>query len=825
MSGLLRDIRFGLRLLAKHPGHTAVATLALGLGIGLCTAMFSIVRGTVLQGLPFERSDRLLHLETNNLPKGEDSREVPIHDLLDWQKRQQSFESLAGFYEGTINLSGGSGDGVGNQPADKAGGAPGGGEPVRYEGLFLSANAFQLLRVKPLHGRGFLPGEDRPGAAPVVVLGYQVWQDRFGGDPAAVGRAVRANGEAAVIVGVMPRGFEFPVNQEVWMPLRLDPLALRRGEGTTLEVFGRLRDGIDEETAQTEMSGIAQALAAEYPETNKGIGAAVKPFTEEYIGKEAASLIYTMLGAVFGVLLIACANVASLNMARAAQRTRELAVRSALGAERRQVVTQILTESLLLSLCGALLGLGLAQIGIRAFVDAIARTDPPFWMRIELQPSVLLFSLAVTIVSGLVAGLAPALQASRADLNEVLKDEGRGSSSLRLGRFSKVVVIAEVALSCALLVGSGLMIRSVMEVRQVDLGFDPADTLTVRIALFETAYPEPAQRVAFFDELVRRIAGQPGVVAAAAGTVLPGADGGGDRYALEGKAYPTLEDMPIANQGTVAPGYFDLFRVRLAAGRDFGPEDTAASLPVVIVNRSFAAQAWPGDDPLGRRVKVGGEPDAPWRTVVGVVPDLHMDGVGETEPRKDGLYVPLAQEAPGFVSVAVKTRGNPLNLAPLVRKEVTALDADLPVYFVRTMDEVLANETFFPKLFSVLFSIFGACALVLAAVGIYGVMAFSVERRTQEIGIRMALGSGQNGVLKLILTQGLRQLGLGLAVGLVLAFGLSRLLASVLFEVEPGDPPTFALVALVLSAVATMACLIPARRAARVDPLVAIRNE
>jgi putative ABC transport system permease protein len=806
MAGLLRDLRFGLRLLAKHPAHTAVATVALGLGIGLCTAMFSIVRGTVLQGLPFERPDRLLHLETSRLSKGEESREVPLHDFLDWQKRQRSFEGLAGLYEGTVNLSGDV-------------------EPARYEGAFVSANAFGLLRVRPLHGRGFLPAEDTPGAPPVVVLGYQVWQDRYGGDPRVVGRPVRLNGEAATIVGVMPRGFAFPVNQEIWVPLRTDPLKLRRGEGTTLEVFGRLRDDATLESARAEMDGIAQALAAEYPQSNTGIAAVVKPYTEEYVGEEPTKLLYTMLGAVFLVLMIACTNVMSLTMARAAQRTRELTVRSALGAERRQVVGQILVESLLLSVFGAVLGLLLAQVGLRLFVDAIARTDPPFWFRIELQPSVLAFTLGVTVLSGLLAGLAPALQASRPDLNEILKDEGRGSSSLRLGRLSRWVVVVEVAFSCALLVGAGLTVRSVMEVRRLDLGFDPRNTLTVRIALFESEYPEPRARVAFFEELERRLAGKPGVVAVAAGTGLPGAGGGGNVYALEGQAYATTDDQPSCNQAEVAPGYFRLFRTPIAAGRDFGVQDNAESLPVAIVNRSFAAKAWPGQDPLGRRVRLGTDPASPWRTVGGVVPDLHMGGLGETDEGQEGIYTPLAQEAPNFVSLALKVRDNPLSFAAMVRKEVTALDADLPIYFVRSMDEVLAQVTFFQNLFGVLFGIFGICALVLASVGIYGVMAFSVERRTQEIGIRMALGAGQPRVLRLIFSQGMRQLAVGLALGLVLAFGLSRLLANILFQVQPGDPPTFALVTLVLTLVAAAACLLPARRAARVDPLVAIRKE
>src|SRR6185295_7375918 len=499
MASFRQDVRFGLRLLFRNPGHTLAAVIALGLGIGLATAMFSIVYGVAYRGLPVPEADRIMHVENANPSLDQPSLEVFLHDFLDIRERQRSLEGLSGYYDGTLNLSGD------------------GGQPERFNGSFISANAFDQLRVKPVLGRGFLPGEDTPQAEPVAVLSYGAWKTRYQRDAKVIGRPVRINGEAGTIVGVMPEGFAFPNETEVWTPLRLDPLRIERGQGETLEVMGRLRDGVSVETARAEIQAIVKAIAAQYPKTNKGRIAVVKPWMEEAIGDEPRRLLWTMLGACLFVLLIACTNVASLMVARASRRTREIAIRASLGASRGRIIVQLLLESLLIALLGAGIGLLLARWGVQAFNSAITVTDPPFWLRVAVDPTAMLFTLGVTLLAALLSGLLPALQASKADVGEVLKDEGRGSSSLRLGRLSRFVVIGEVALSCLLLVGAGLMIRSVLAMRTVDLGFDSTHLLTARIALFESAYPKEADRVRFFDDLLERLASQPGVAAAARG--------------------------------------------------------------------------------------------------------------------------------------------------------------------------------------------------------------------------------------------------------------------------------------------------------------------
>ncbi|HSK80890.1 MAG TPA: ABC transporter permease, partial [Thermoanaerobaculia bacterium] len=681
----------------------------------------------------------------------------------------------------------------------------------------------------PIVGRGFLPGEDSPQAQPVVLLSYGVWRTRYQGDPKVVGRPVRVNGEAGTIIGVMPQGFAFPIAEQVWVPLRLDPVRIERGKGETLEVMGRLRQGVTVEAAQAEMQGIAKALAAEHPKTNEGREATVKPWIDEVIGDEMVLLLSVMFAFCFVVLLIGCTNVASLLMAKASRRSREIAIRSALGASRRRVVAQLLVESLLLAFFGTLVGIVLAYFGVRAFNAAIVDTNPPFFIRIELDLPALLFAFGVTLLATVLAGLMPALQASRADLNEVLKDEGRGSSSLRLGRFSRVVVIGEVAFSCALLVCAGLMVKSMLNLKTLDLGFDPKSVLTVRIALFEATYPDEAQRVRFFDDLLARIEAQPGVTAVAATSSLPGAGSWWRNYEVEGSVYPAEKDYPVTRTAMITPSFFDTFGARLLSGRNFNRMDNAGNLPVVIVNKTFAETVWKGEDPIGKRIRLrADEPGQtePWRTVIGVAPDLQMAGLENNEVGQDGFYLPLAQRCPGFVSVAVKTAAeNPLTLASLVRQQVNAIDRDLPIYFVKSMDKVIAEETFFPSLFGTLFAILGLSALLLASIGIYGVIAFSVHQRTQEIGIRMALGAQQQNVLRMILRQGMLQLLFGLGVGLALALGASGLLANFLFGMSSKDPVTFTLVTLVLAAVAFLACWIPAQRASRTDPLVAIRYD
>ncbi|MBW8878479.1 MAG: ABC transporter permease [Acidobacteria bacterium] len=806
-----QDLRFSLRQLFRHPGHTVTAVLALGLGIGLATAMFSIVYGALLRGLPVPAADRLLRVHSANPSHDDPALEVFLHDFLDFRARQRSFQSLAAFYEGTVNLSGD------------------GNPPERFNGVFSSANLFDVLRVPPVHGRAFLPGEDAPAAEPVILLSYGVWQRRYHADPRVVGRPVRINGEAGTIAGVLPPGFGFPLSSEVWVPLRLDPLRIPRGEGKTLDVIGRLRDGVSLEQARADLRAIARALAAEHPQTNRGRIAVVNPWMEEALGGGIAKLLWTMLGACVFVLLIACANVASLMMARASRRTREITIRAALGASRRRLVGHLLLESLLLALCGAGLGVLLAALGVKLFNLGIAASSPPFWMRIAVDPVALLFTLGVTLAAGLLSGLMPALQTSRTDLNEVLKDEGRGSSSLRLGRFSRLVVVAEVAFSCLLLVGTGLMVRSVVRLRTMDLGIDPARRFTGRVTLPAATYPKEADRLAFYDEVLRRLEAQPDVAAAAVGTHLPGGFSGLSPYRAEGRSYPNEQDLPMTHTAEISPAYFEAFGVRLLAGRPFGRLDTATSLPVAIVNQSFAAEAWPGQDPLGRRFRLGDEEgvsNPPWRTVVGVAPDLHMGGLDDVRGWPQGVYLPLAQRPPATATLTARTRTpDPLTLTAAVRQQVSALDPDLPVYLVRSLEEQLARERFFPNLFASLFAIFGGAALVLAAVGIYGVIAFSVQQRTQEIGIRMALGAQQGSVLSLILRRGMGQLLAGLAAGLLGAFFVSHLLVDYLSGIQPRDPLTFLLVSLALALIAFVACWIPARRATRTDPLVAIRYE
>ncbi len=820
MTMIARDVRFGLRLLGKSPGHTLAAVVALTLGIGLSTAMFSVVYGLIFRGLPLDEPERILYLETARPSKDQPSLAVPLRDFLDWRRRQTSFEELAAYYPGTIILTG-AGE-KGERPAE------------RFDGAFVSSGLLPVLRVRPLLGRGIQPGDEAPGAAPVVVLGWGVWRSRYGGDPHVVGRTVRINGTPGTIAGVMPQGFSFPMLEQAWTNFPLDPLRGSRGYRETVAVIGRLKPEATRAAARAEMEGIARALAAERPDTNEGLDAIVKPLGDEYVPRSIRMMLYVMLACCLFVLLIACTNVASLLMARASRRTRELAVRSALGAQRRTLVRQLLLESLLLSLLGAVPGVLLAGWALDFLNAAIGLMNPPYWVRIALDPASLVFALGLTLLAALVAGLMPALQASRPDITDVLKDEGRGGPALILGRLSRFVVVGELTLSCLLLVFTGLMVKSVIKLRTVELGFDQKDVLTARVPFFETSYPEEADRIAFVDQLVARLHGHPGAQAAATTTMLPGNGGPTSLYTVAGRSYPRPEDRPVTWTASISPGYFDTFRIPLRHGRDFGPLDKAGGLPVLIVSESFARAAWPGQNPLGRQVRLVGEEDEkgeeaeaqPWRTVVGVAADTEIS-VGTRQAQwTEMVYLPLAQGCPRFVSLAIKTRqGKPEAFTESLRAVVAGLDSDMAAYRISSLEELLARNQFHSNLFAILFAIFGLSALLLASVGIYGVIAFSVEQRTREIGVRLALGARRESVLGLILGQGMRQLAIGLGLGLLLAWPAVRVLRRFLFGVQPNDPATFATVALVLTFIAFAACWFPARRAAATDPLVAIRYD
>jgi putative ABC transport system permease protein len=803
-----RDLRFAARMLRRYPGHTAASWIALGLGLGLTTATFSIVDSLVLRGLPFPEPERLVVLGYESPVRGLRGAPVDPHDFVEWARRQHSFEGLAAFDIGTVTLT-----------------AKGVAE--RLNGGGLSADSLRVLRVGPALGRGFAPRDEAPGAPPVALLGWRVWKDRFDGDPAIVGRAIRLDGQPATVVGVMPEGFLFPREEEVWTPVTLDLAGKSRGQADPELVVGRLRRGVSLGQARADLSAIAGALAQEFPKTNAGLGAAVEPYAERFLGQRVKVALFAMLGAVLSVLLLACINVAGLGMARAAQRTREIAIRSALGAGRGRVVAQMLIESGLLAGGGAALGLALARLGMGIFNRVIVEQNPPFWWRALLDPAALGFALAATVAAALLAGLGPAVDAARTDLDRALRDEGRGSTSRRLGRFSRGVVVAELALSCALLVAAGLMVKSAVKAQTAPLGFEPRGLLTFRVAVFPEKLPRPADRAAFYGKLLDRLAARPGVRAVGGATTLPAAYNGLDGpvpYALEGHVYARDADHPLAHSAVVTPGFFAVLGAPLLAGREFGRLDGPSAQPVAIVNRSLARLAWPGQDPLGQRLRrVPAAAGEGWRTVVGVVPDLEMDGLRDLRPA--GFYVPLAQSGPARMSFAVRTAGPPLALVPAARAETAALDRDTPIYFVQTMDQVVHGGRFESDLFAGLFSIFGVAALLLGAIGIYGVIALSVGRRRQEIGVRLALGAGRGRVMAMLLREGAVQLGWGLALGLPAAWGLSRLLGGLLFRVEPGDPAVFSLVALTLAAVAAVATVVPGRRAMRVDPAVAVRYD
>lgn len=818
MDSIWRDFRYGLRMLARVPGHTVAAALALGLGIGLTTATFSIVYGVMIRGLPFDHSERLMSLRTQNAARDRVDELVGVHDYLDWCKRQRSFEGLAALNNGTVTVSGDN-------------------HPERVNGATLTANTLGLLRVKPLLGRAFLPGEDRPGAAPVALVGYRLWKDHYNGDPRIVGRAVRINGRPTTVVGVMPEHFRFPFSEQLWTPQVLDPNKTERGKAEQLVIFGRLRPGVPRERAQAEIETIEKALAVEYPRTNAGWTASVQPYVDVYTDKDIRRMFLTMLGAVCAVLLIACINVAGLILSRAARRTREVAIRSALGAGRGQLMRQILLESLTLSVVGAVAGVALAWFALRFFNRAIVSQDLPFWMRIALDRTALACTLGATVAAALVSGLLPAYQVSRTQLADVLKDEARGSTSLRLGWLSRAVVVAELALSCTLLVAAGVMVKSILRARTAAYGFEATHLLTARVPIFEANYPTPSDRGAFYQRVIDRLAERPDITAAAATTTLPSVPWGRDPFAVEGRAYPTENDYPTAHSDVVSAGLFATLGVRPLAGREFERQDNATSLPVVLINQALARKLWPRESPLGRRLRMvnsnagnggwvlGADPrrHEPWRTVIGVVPDVRLYGINDK--MAEGLFLPLSQVGGIRVSLVVRTPRDPLSLVETVRAQVAAVDKDTPIYFVKSMEQAEVTDRLFNDLFGTVFLVFGLAALLLAAVGIYGVIAFSVGRRTQEIGLRMALGARRTTVLRMLVRQGAGQLAVGLLLGLPFAYAVSRFLAGVLYDVQPGDPAVFGGVVLTLSLVAMTACLLPAQKALEIEPIVALRQD
>jgi putative ABC transport system permease protein len=804
MQAILRDIRYGIRSLVKSPGLTLIATIALTFGIGLTTAAFSIVYGAIMIGLPFPGGERIVEVYRNNPSQNARHMSVPIADYMDYRAQQRTLESIAAYYTGTVNVSGT-------------------GDAERYNGAWVTASSFDVASARPLLGRVFRPGETAPGGGNLAVIGYGMWRKRFGGDSLIIGRTVRANGAPFTIIGVMPQRYVFPNDAALWLPLQQDPLAIKRNEGQWMTVVGKLKPGVALAQANADLGAIAQRLQQQYKETNEGIGAVAERFVDAELGPEPHQLLYTMLGAVFFVLLIACANVANLLLDRAAHKSKEVGIRTALGASRAAVVRQFLTEAFVLSVAGAVFGTALAAGGIALFNRAIVDSQPPFFVDIRLHPPVLLFTVGLSVLATILSGAIPAFQSSRTDINEVLKDEARGSSSLHMGKMSKALVVFEIALSCGLLVASGLMIKSVTRLRTMDPGVRTRNVFTARLG-FPAGYTDTIMERRFFEQLRDRLALLPGVRAAAITSSLPGVGSNGGSFEVDGATYATDRYVPNARWYAVSEGFFETFGIPILQGRGIDATDRVESAPVAVVNRAFVDKYFAGKDPIGHRIRQGGRTSQlPWMMIVGVVPTTFT---GDPEqPREPAYFAPRSQHHSNFASIAVETAGEPMALTAQVRREVAALNPDLPLYWLYSMEEAIARPTWYIRVFGTMFMIFGMIALFLASVGLYAVMSFSVSRRVHEVGIRMALGAQVGDVVRMIFRQGAWQLAVGMVLGLGLAAGVAQVMRVILFQVQPRDPTIFGGVVIVLAAAGLLACLVPARRATRVDPVVALRSE
>ncbi len=805
---MLSDLRLSLRALAKSPSFAVICILTLGLGIGVNTAMFSIVNGIVLRGLPFPEQERVIMVYTMTDANPDDRGGLSWEEFTELRAQQQSCVDYAVYQDRTTTISGA------------------GGDPERVEGTAISATGIQMLQAPIALGRWFNADEDRPGAAATVVLGQALWQNRFKGDPNVLGRQIKLYGEPATIIGVAPAAFRFPEAADAFHPVR-DMFRADKRDQRQLPVFGRLKPGATLAQAQAELAAVSKRFLADHSAETKGISYRVRTMREAFVDRETRLLLGVMLGAVFFVLLIACANVANLLLSRAALREKEIAVRAALGARRSRVVRLLLTETAVLAVAGAVLGLGLAWLGVELFRRGVVDLHPPYWMIFELDATALAYATGLTLAACLLAGLYPALRASRADLNTVLKDAGRGSTS-GLGRFTRLVVIGEVAMSFLLLVLSGLMVRTVIKMQTAPLGFDTAGIYHGRVALLDQESKGAAQQRAFFKQLAEHIQARPEVAAAGLVDSQP-TFGGSEAVVIDGRAPdPDGARGPAATIKAASPGYLPALGIPVLQGRNLTEADGAEAPKVAVISTTFAEKYWPGANPLGRRFrrgsgKPGEKPD--WITVVGVARQV-MQGRFNHEVTPQA-YVSYQQvEDLDRMSIFARSRsGDPALLAPVLRATVREVREDLPVYFAQTMDQMLAEAMADKKLIAWLFGVFGVVAFGLAGIGLFGVMSYAVSQRTQEIGVRVALGATPGNVLALVFRQGGWQLGVGLVLGLGAALFAAQLLATFLYGVGTRDLTTFGGTLVLLGSVGIVAILIPALRALRVNPVVALRNE
>lgn len=806
MLGLVwHELRTAARALLRSPGFSLTAIAMLSVGFGLTLFMFGAINGFLLRDVPFPDGERLLHVEYADLSGRSDAIEVPTGDFLTLRREQRAFARFDAFSQGTINL------------ADSS------ARPERYNGAFVSAGSFDTLGVKPLLGPGFQPGDDAPGAAGTVVLGYSLWQQRFGADPDILGREVRVNGRPATVVGVMPQGFAFPINNAVWAPLNLASVGAPRREQLSLEVFGRLAEGADLEQAAGELNALLARIEEQDSAAVLAEKVVVKRYRDEFIGRDTRQILGTMFAAVLLVLAIACVNVSNLMIARGVQRNRETAIRAAIGASRWRLMANGLAEVLLIACSALAIGMLLAWFGDRLTIDALRNSEdpPPYWMLdagfFEVQDP--LFAIASVLFVVVMAGLWPAWRAASGAQVEGMREGGRVAG----GRASGGLTVLEIALCMVLLVTAGLTVRSVLARESLDQPFNAEQVLAGRVGLFEGDYVDDDSIRSFAGRLLPRLSELPGVAAAGVSSSVPYSFSGGDVMQTEASQAPADAVRPFGYVVSADPGYFEALQIPLLRGRSFDARDRAGAPPVALVSDLLAQRLWPGEDPVGRRLRLGAAGnEGEWIEVVGLVPHMPQSGDSVDVP---SLYRPFEQAPTRFFSPVLRSTGDPMQFAGALRDSVMAVDANLPVYFLRTLEDWRRIAAFDLRLMAVLFGIFGGFAVLLAAAGLYAVLAYQVNQRVREIGVRRALGADDRGILRMVARQGAWQLGLGVGIGLLLALGFARLLSGVLFGVSTHDPATFIGVAGLLGLVALAAALVPTRRALGVEPMVALRYD
>jgi putative ABC transport system permease protein len=821
--GLWEDLRFAGRLLLKDKWFSLVAAVALALGIGVNATVFTFVNAVLIRGLPIADPDRTMAVDSYDRVRNQ-GRGVSYLDYRDWRENTKAFDAF-GAYSGTVaNLS------------DE------GQPPERFNGSYMSANTFGALGMRPVIGRDFVPDDDKPGAESVALIGHTVWVNRYGKDPGVIGRTVRINDNPSTIIGVMAEGVRFPFNTDVWLPLnQMTGLLEQKRNARPLQAFGHLAPGVTLAQGQAELINISRKIEQENPETNKDIQARVRTFNEQQNGGPIRVVFLSLMGAVAFVLLIACANVANLLLSRAANRAREISVRVSLGASRWRVVRQLLMESVLLSVIAGIGGIGIAAIGIRLFDRATS--DPalgrPYWIAFTMDANVIGFFAVVCVGTGIIFGLAPALHASKTDVNEILKEGGRsGTAGVRARRMTGVLMVAELVLTVVLLAGAGFMMRNFLTMYSLDLGIDTSKLLTTTLALPDRKYPSLEQRLAFYERLQERLKSNPRIENVTVTSNIPLQGGFLRKLEIDGKPLDQGQQAPNVTMLTVDPRYFKTIGLSLQRGREFTDEDGMSGRePAAIINQRFAALHFPNEDPIGRRITLsidlqggappqGGIPLSLTATIAGIVPNLRQRDFQLPDPDPIA-YLPFRLDPRGFMNLVVRSAGDPNAMTPILREEVRAIDADLPLFNIRTLDAQLAAARWPFRVFGTMFAIFAVIALVLSAVGLYAVTAYAVSQRTQEIGVRMALGAQGNEVAWLFLRRSLIQLGIGLSLGIAGAFGVGTLFSQtqLLIQNQAGDPITIGGITLLLALVAGVACFVPAKRATRLDPLAALRRD